>query len=132
MSKKSFKSPPRKSTQNIDVSKDFMDYIDEEAESGEKKANEEGPDHEEGQSLEDDIKEDVRQTFIIGPDYLDKLKDLVYTKRKKGDYDYSQKTCLHEALDMLFAIQDEILIRPEEMKQKERSRNKSIRKALSK
>jgi len=70
----------------------------------------------------------VRQTFIIGSAYLDKIKDFVYTKRRSGLFEYSQKDALHDALDLLFA-QTKISKRPAEIRAKEEKRNMKIRES---
>ncbi|WP_303312767.1 hypothetical protein [Hymenobacter sp. BT730] len=78
---------------------------------------------------EEDI--DVRQTFIIGQQYLEQLKDYVHTKRTKGQYEYTQKQALHEALDMLFKGA-KIEPRPAHIRQQEESRKQKIRRGIPK
>jgi uncharacterized membrane protein len=78
---------------------------------------------------EDDI--DVRQTFIVGQQYLDRLKDYVHTKRMSGQYEYTQKQALHEALDKLFEGAT-IEVRPAHIRQQEESRKQRIRRGIAK
>jgi hypothetical protein len=70
----------------------------------------------------------IRQTFMIGDSHLDTLKDLVYTKRKSGEFEYTQKDALHQALDLLFAT-TKIVKRPEQIRVKEKARSTKIREA---
>ncbi len=69
----------------------------------------------------------VRNTFIVREDYLDQLRDVVHTRRKAGNYLYSQKDALEEALQ-LFLAQTAIEARPAELKQREQQRNAKIRR----
>jgi hypothetical protein len=69
----------------------------------------------------------VRNTFIVREDYLDQLRDVVHTRRKAGNYLYSQKDALEEALQ-LFLAQTAIEARPAELKQRELQRNAKIRR----
>ncbi len=75
------------------------------------------------------LSKDIRQTFIIGEDYLEKLKDFVHTKRVTGCYLYTQKNALHDALDLLFK-DIKLINRPDEIKQKEENRANKIRKGI--
>jgi hypothetical protein len=79
--------------------------------------------------IEEDI--DVRQTFIIGQQYLNRLKDFVHTKRMSGQYEYTQKQALHDALDRLFegAVIEE---RPTHIRQQEETRKQRIRRGITK
>lgn len=114
---KSFK---KSATKALDSSKDFLDLL------------EDGPKKKVVQQVSSDLPVEeekpsvIRQTFIIGPEYLDRIKDLVYTKRKSGDFEYSQKDALHDALDLLFA-KSNITQRPQEVRDKEERRNQKIR-----
>jgi len=74
---------------------------------------------------------DVRQTFIIGQQYMNRLKDFVHTKRVNGQYEYTQKQALHEALDRLFegATIEE---RPAHIRQQEETRKQRIRRGITK
>ena len=74
---------------------------------------------------------DVRQTFVLGQRYLDRLKDYVHTRRMQGQYEYTQKQALHDALDKLFEGVD-ITERPAHIRQQEESRKQRIRRGISK
>ena len=74
---------------------------------------------------------DVRQTFIIGQQYLDKLKDYVHTKRMSGQYEYTQKQALHDALERLFEGST-IEARPAHIRQQEETRKQRIRRGIPK
>ncbi|MBS1775005.1 MAG: hypothetical protein JSS64_01850 [Bacteroidetes bacterium] len=121
---KSFRKTP---SQSPDSKKDYLDLLEEGKESKGGKKSEKAT-HIEAHSPETVTPEVVRQTFIIGPDYLDKMKDLVYTKRRAGQFEYSQKDALHEALDLLFG-KNKIGKRPAEVREKEEKRNLKIREA---
>lgn len=109
-----------------DSKKDYLDLLEDGKDlQGWKKP--EKPSFEK-HSSEVNTLEVVRQTFIIGPYYLDKIKDLVYTKRRAGKFEYSQKDALHDALDLLFS-KTEITQRPPDVKEKEERRNSKIREA---
>jgi hypothetical protein len=74
---------------------------------------------------------ELRQSFIIREDYLDKLKDFVYLKMYSGNPIYNQKIALQDALDLLFASVDNIPSRPDVLKRQELKRNENIRKKRS-
>ncbi|SNR96514.1 hypothetical protein [Hymenobacter mucosus] len=78
-----------------------------------------------------DVESDVRQTFIIGQQYLDRLKDYVHTKRVAGQYEYTQKQALHDALDKLFEGAT-IEVRPAHIRQQEETRKQRIRRGIPK
>lgn len=71
---------------------------------------------------------DVRQTFVIREDFLEKLKDYVHMIRITEDSYYTQKDAMQEALDMLFDSAGEIKPRPDKLKEREQERAKKIRK----
>lgn len=71
---------------------------------------------------------DVRQTFVIREDYLEKLKDYVHMIRITEDSYYTQKDAMHEALDMLFEAAGEIQPRPDKLKEREQERAQRIRR----
>jgi hypothetical protein len=81
------------------------------------------PIHEESEPAKD-----IRQTFVIREDYLEKLKDFVHLKRVTEDSYYTQKEAMQEALDMLFESVDEIPGRPEKIKEREQERASRIRR----
>lgn len=70
---------------------------------------------------------DARQTFVLGLRYLEGLKNYVHTQRMNGQYDFTQKQALHQALDLLFATA-QIQERPLQIRQKEEVRRQQIRK----
>lgn len=45
----------------------------------------------------------TRTTFIVSPESLEDLKDIVHTVKSTGNYQYSQKQALHEAIKLLKA-----------------------------
>ena len=71
---------------------------------------------------------DVRQTFVVREDYLEKLKDYVHMIRVTEDSYYTQKDAMHEALDMLFQSAGEIKPRPDKLKEREQDRAQRIRR----
>lgn len=77
---------------------------------------------------EDDLPKDLRQTFVIREDYLEKLKDYVHMIRVSEDSYYTQKDAMHEALDMLFESAGEIKPRPDKLKEREQERAQRIRR----
>lgn len=72
---------------------------------------------------------DIRQTFVIREDYLERLKDYVHMMRIAEDSYYTQKDAMQDALDMLFESAGEIPDRPEKLKEREKERSNRIRKA---
>lgn len=72
---------------------------------------------------------DVRQTFIIRNDYLEKLKDYVHHKRQAGYSFYTQKEALQEALEAFFSLLD-VPTRPDFIKEAEQKRASRIKKSL--
>jgi len=46
-------------------------------------------------------KEWVRHTFIIKPENIEELKDIVHTVKSSGEYQYSQKQALDDAIKLL-------------------------------
>ena len=72
---------------------------------------------------------DIRQTFVIREDYLERLKDYVHMMRITEDSYYTQKDAMQDALDKLFESAGEIPERPEKLKDREKERASRIRKA---
>lgn len=72
---------------------------------------------------------DVRQTFVIREDYLERLKDYVHMMRISEDSYYTQKDAMQDALDMLFDSAGTIPDRPEKLKEREKERASRIRKS---
>jgi hypothetical protein len=72
---------------------------------------------------------DIRQTFVIREDYLERLKDYVHMMRITEDSYYTQKDAMQDALDKLFDAAGEIPERPDKLKEREKERASRIRKA---
>lgn len=71
--------------------------------------------------------EGVRQTFVVGRGHLEQLRDYVHARRSQGEYTYSQKQALQEALDLLFASSPPVPERPEHTRQLEQQQQDRIR-----
>ena len=78
---------------------------------------------------EEEQPKDIRQTFVVREDYLEKLKDFVHMKRVTEDSYYTQKEAMQEALDLLFSEVGEIPSRPEKIKEREQERASRIRRS---
>ena len=78
----------------------------------------------------EEFESDTRQTFVISETDLEKLKDLIYHKKVTSDAFYSQKTALHDALQLLFKTQEPIPPRPDYIKKLEKSKTNGIKKKL--
>jgi hypothetical protein len=61
----------------------------------------------------------VRQTFVLEESYLEQIRDYVHARRSQGDYQYSQKQLLEEALDLWLASQNPVPPRPAELREQE-------------
>jgi hypothetical protein len=61
----------------------------------------------------------VRQTFVLEESYLERIRDYVHARRSQGDYQYSQKQLLEEALDLRLASQNPAPPRPAELREQE-------------
>ena len=72
--------------------------------------------------------EGVRQTFVVGRDHLEQLRDYVHARRSQGEYTYSQKQALQEALDLLFASGPAVPQRPEQTRQLEQQQQERIKR----
>lgn len=70
-------------------------------------------------STDPDETNELRQSFIVMSDDLDKLKDYVYFKKVEGDPSFSQKEALHLALKLLFDQEKNIPQRLEKVKHQE-------------
>lgn len=68
----------------------------------------------------------VRQTFVLSRGHLDQLRDYVHARRVQGDYTYSQKQALQEALDLLFASAAPAPPRPAQAREQEQQRRQRI------
>lgn len=69
---------------------------------------------------------DARQTFVLSRHHLEQLRDYVHARRAAGDYNYSQKQALQEALDLLFASAAPVETRPDQVKEREQERRQRI------
>ena len=70
--------------------------------------------------------EGVRQTFVLNRGHLEQLRDYVHARRAQGDYTYSQKQALQEALDLLFAAGAPVAPRPDQTREQEQQRRQRI------
>lgn len=68
----------------------------------------------------------VRQTFVLNRDHLERLRDHVHARRAGGDYTYSQKQALQEALDLLFAGAAPVETRPDQVRAREQAHRERI------
>ncbi len=71
---------------------------------------------------------DLRQTFVVSSGQLEQLRDYVHARRAKGDYEYSQKQALQEALSLLFASVPQAPPRPSQTRELEQRRRERIRR----
>jgi hypothetical protein len=71
---------------------------------------------------------DLRQTFVVSSGQLEQLRDYVHARRAKGDYEYSQKQALQEALSLLFASVPQAPPRPNQTRELEQRRRERIRR----
>ena len=68
----------------------------------------------------------VRQTFVLSRGHLEQLRDYVHARRSQGDYTYSQKQALQEALDLLFASAAPAPPRSAQAREQEQQRRQRI------
>lgn len=68
----------------------------------------------------------VRQTFVLSRGHLEQLRDYVHARRVQGDYNYSQKQALQEALELLFAGAAPAPPRPAQAREQEQQRRQRI------
>ena len=68
----------------------------------------------------------VRQTFVLSRGHLEQLRDYVHARRAQGEYTYSQKQALQEALDLLFAAAAPAPPRPPQAREQEQQRRQRI------
>jgi protease II len=61
----------------------------------------------------------VRQTFVVRRHLLEQVRDYVHARRAKGDYSYSQKQALEEALFEFLAAREPTQPRPPEAHERE-------------
>ena len=69
----------------------------------------------------------VRQTFVVGATYLEQLRDYVHARRSQGDYQYSQRQVLEEALGLFFAGIPPVEPRPDYLREQEQLQRGRIR-----
>ena len=72
--------------------------------------------------------EGVRQTFVLSRGHLEQLRDYVHDRRVRGEYTYSQKQALQEALDLLFAGSPPVAQRPQETRILEQQQQERIKR----
>ena len=72
--------------------------------------------------------EGVRQTFVLSRGHLEQLRDYVHARRAQGDYTYSQKQALQDALDLLFANAEPAAPRPAQARELEQQRRQRIQR----
>ncbi|MGI4736587.1 MAG: hypothetical protein ACRYG7_15535 [Janthinobacterium lividum] len=70
----------------------------------------------------------VRQTFVLSRGHLEQLRDYVHARRAQGEYTYSQKQALQEALDLLFAAGSPVAPRPAQTREQEQQRRQRIQR----
>ncbi len=76
-------------------------------------------------------REDIRHTFVMRKDLLEKIRDYAYMQHLNGKYYYGQRDVLEEILDQFF--QGKALVpRPEFIRQKEQERVNRIKKGVKK
>ncbi|MBC6700464.1 hypothetical protein [Hymenobacter sp. BT190] len=68
----------------------------------------------------------VRQTFVLSRGHLEQLRDYVHARRAQGEYTYSQKQALQEALELLFAGTAPAPPRPAQAREQEQQRRQRI------
>jgi hypothetical protein len=71
---------------------------------------------------------DLRQTFVVSSAQLEQLRDYVHARRAQGNYEYSQKQALQEALSLLFASAPQAPPRPSQTRELEQRRRERIRR----
>ena len=69
----------------------------------------------------------VRQTFVLSRGHLEQLRDYVHARRAQGDYTYSQKQALQQALELLFASDSPAPPRPAHTREQEQQHRQRIR-----
>lgn len=74
---------------------------------------------------------DRRQTFVVSSTQLEQLRDYVHARRVQGNYEYSQKQALREALALLFASVPPAAPRPSQTRELEQQRRDRISRGRS-
>lgn len=75
---------------------------------------------------------DIRTTLVMGEDYLEWLKDYVYSRKVKGDFRFTQKEALHEAIDLLKKKVGTLPPRPQSEREAENKFKLQIKRGRSK
>ncbi len=70
----------------------------------------------------------VRQTFVVGAQYLEQLRDFVHAQRASGAYWYSQRQAIEEGLALLIATRGPLTQRPDYIQEREQERRVRIQK----
>jgi hypothetical protein len=70
----------------------------------------------------------IRHTVMFFPEDLEFLKNLVYAEKRKGNINYSQKEALHEAIEQLRQVKEDVNQRPVEVVEYEKKRGRTISK----
>jgi hypothetical protein len=70
----------------------------------------------------------VRQTFVVGAQSLEELRNFVHAKRAAGAYWYSQRQAIEEGLALLFAAHGPLTPRPDHIQIQEQERRARIQK----
>jgi protease II len=70
---------------------------------------------------------DARQTFVVRRHLLERVRDYVHARRAKGDYAYSQKQALEEALLEFLAAREPAQPRPLEAREREQQFRARVR-----
>ena len=70
---------------------------------------------------------DARQTFVVSRYLLEWLRDHVHARRALGDYAYSQKQALEDALLAFLAAQEPVQPRPQEAREREQQFRARVR-----
>lgn len=78
---------------------DYLDAFEQENTSAQKEAEKQRPVRTVTRKAKQ--KEWVRHTFIIKPENIEELKDIVHTVKSSGEYQYSQKQALDDAIKLL-------------------------------
>jgi hypothetical protein len=75
---------------------------------------------------------DIRTTLVMGENYLEWMKDYVYSRKVKGDFRFTQKEALHEAIDMLKRKIGKLPPRPESEREAENKFKQQIKRGREK
>jgi hypothetical protein len=80
------------------------------------------------EAISAEAEEDARQTFVMDKRSLEQLRDYVHARRSSGDYRYSQKQALREAITEFLAARQLAPPRPQEAREYEQQFRDRIRK----